>query len=372
MKLIRIQDYDPDKKRRLIIKLCDLRIKLNQMNEDFEQQYFFGHRFSSPSSKSSSTLPDGHNTPPVVTSLTCLTCDVCRKKQRMILLNSVLNGSNQIMICDFCDFNLHKNCMMGYIDTNRIRKCPKLLLEDEEEMNPELKYSKLLEFRICPEIGLSKQQFKCFDCGSRINLNNSRLDDYDGLYYCLKCHWDDYESTPGRILHNWDDTKHPVSRRSLQILNYIKRKPILFDVMEFNSMLYGLIEDLPIVKRIRTELSQMATYLKLCHQPNKPRLNHIKEYLLEETKINYFSLSDLINLEQLKKQLIEHHLIMSNHITFDCEVRFDCVSMNPSNQCLHVGMSWQRILLCPMFGQRTLVPFFYQHFHLSRLCFSLS
>ena len=108
--------------------------------------------------------------------------------------------------------------------------------------------SQYLEFAICPEVGLSKQAFKCADCQDAITFACSRICDYDGLYYCLSCHWNDLERTPARMMHNWDATAKPVSRRSLQLITYIKRQPVLFDVLDFNPMLYGLLEDLPLIK----------------------------------------------------------------------------------------------------------------------------
>ena len=111
-----------------------------------------------------------------------------------------------------------------------------------------VKYSQYLEFSVCPEVGLSKQDFKCAECGDQITFSNSRICDYDGMYYCFSCHWNDMERTPARILHNWDSSPRPVSRRSLQIITFIKRKPVLFDVLDFNPMLYGLVEELPLIK----------------------------------------------------------------------------------------------------------------------------
>lgn len=109
-------------------------------------------------------------------------------------------------------------------------------------------YSQYLKLSICPEIGLSKQDFKCADCQVVINFANSRICDYDGLYYCHTCHWNDLERTPARVLHNWDHSAKPVSRRSLQIITFIRRQPILFEVRGFNVMLYGLVDELREIK----------------------------------------------------------------------------------------------------------------------------
>lgn len=111
-----------------------------------------------------------------------------------------------------------------------------------------VKYSQYLVFSICPEVGIAKQGFRCADCEEAITFATSRICDYDGLYYCFSCHWNDQERTPARVLHNWDSGMRPVSRRSLQLITYIKRQPVLFDVLDFNPMLYGLVEDLPLIK----------------------------------------------------------------------------------------------------------------------------
>lgn len=110
------------------------------------------------------------------------------------------------------------------------------------------KHSRYLVLSICPEIGLSKQDFKCAECRVSITFANSRICDYDGRYYCYSCHWNDTERTPARILRNWDHSPKPVSRRSLQIINFICRQPVIFDIASFNHMLYGLVADLSAVK----------------------------------------------------------------------------------------------------------------------------
>lgn len=104
--------------------------------------------------------------------------------------------------------------------------------------------------KICPEVGLSAQEFRCGECKGVLTPANSRICDYSGLYYCEKCHFGASDATPipARIIHNWDFTPRPVSRRSLQIINYLKYKPILFNITDLNSMLYGLVEELPQIK----------------------------------------------------------------------------------------------------------------------------
>ena len=137
--------------------------------------------------------------------------------------------------------------------TNSMSSAGSTAVLDRSAGKKAVKYSQYLEFSICPEIGISKQAFKCPDCEERITFGTSRICDYDGLYYCFSCHWNDQERTPARILHNWDAGMKPVSRRSLQVITYIKRQPVLFDVLDFNPMLYGLVEDLPLIK-VRSQL----------------------------------------------------------------------------------------------------------------------
>lgn len=67
----------------------------------------------------------------------------------------------------------------------------------------------------------------------------------------------------------------------------------------------------------------MVKYIRLCRQPNKPRLSVVPSYLISEEESNggnAFSLSDLIFLDSMKKQLIELHGQLLTHITTECEV----------------------------------------------------
>ena len=188
--------------------------------------------------------------------------------------------------------------------------------------------SKYIILSICPEIGLLKQGFRCNDCNCTIlNMETSRLDDYDGRYYCHSCHWNDVHATPGRLIHNWDCTPYPVSRRSLQILHFISLKSIkLFDLMSLNSMLFGLIPELASVKRIRVEIGQMTSYIRCClYQPNKPNLSCYKPHLLDESKLNFYSLHDLIHFKHLQESLVQLKSKLFTHITLECQVTDSCL-----------------------------------------------
>lgn len=248
-------------------------------------------------------------------------------------------------------------------NTVRVRKCPNMLFQEEEQlllqessstneklMNEKLISEKLINqqlsndeesrkeerteprsdtqskyiiLSICPEIGLLRQGFRCNDCNCTIlDMETSRLDDYDGRYYCHSCHWNDVHATPGRVIHNWDRREYPVSRKSLQMLNYISFKSMkLFDVMSLNSMLFGLIPELACVKRNRVEIGQMTAYIRSClYQPNKPNLSSFKPHLLDLSKLNLYSLHDLIHFKSLQDSLTQLKAKLLSHITVECQV----------------------------------------------------
>lgn len=131
-----------------------------------------------------------------------------------------------------------------------IRKCPKLVFEESAFSYSQIHNTRNVILKICPEIGISNQQFRCAECKTSITFTNSRICDYNGFYYCNNCHWGESDSViiPARLIHNWDFTPRPVSRSSLQIINYIKLKPVLFNITELNSMLYGLVDELAQIK----------------------------------------------------------------------------------------------------------------------------
>ena len=131
IKLIRLQDTDEQTRRKLIVKLCELRIRLNEMNEAIEETYFKSHRFSS-SNKSSNVSASGvqvtsnaQNSPtiaawsfvdPVLSSVmsssSSIACDVCLKKQSILPLPILkMFHPNQMLSCDFCDFKIHRTCL---------------------------------------------------------------------------------------------------------------------------------------------------------------------------------------------------------------------------------------------------------------------
>ena len=145
--------------------------------------------------------------------------------------------------------------------------------------------------------------------------------DYDGFNYCKNCHNNDFAIVPARVIHNWDFQARPVSKNSNYTLNFIRNKPVLFNVLELNSMLYGFIDELPIVKRLRYELNLMVKYIILCKQPTKPKIT-ISNHLIDSSLINSYSLADLEDLPNLKRALTDFHSELVEHITKNCEVSF--------------------------------------------------
>ena len=293
IKLIRFQGSSDEQKKKYISKLCQLRVRLNQMTESNFEKYLNGHKFCCPSSGSEPQSPSSSF------SSNNLVCDVCLGRQPLLIssVNAVFakyssfvaNNYNFISSCQFCDFSIHKKCLISilghrhnhenyFTNTVRVRKCPSVLFREEEESMGEQVIksnddtnSKYIIMDICPEIGLLKQDYRCNDCRCTIlTMEQSRLDDYDGRYYCHSCHWNDVHPTPARLIHNWDSTPFPVSRKSLQILHYICIKSVkLFDLMSLNSMLFGLIPELAFLKRTRVEVAQMTVLHPLLFVPTE-------------------------------------------------------------------------------------------------------
>ncbi|KAJ6222886.1 hypothetical protein RDWZM_001431 [Blomia tropicalis] len=278
------------------------------------------------------------------------------------------NG-NPYLVCIYCFFTIHLNCLCQVI-----RKCPKLFFDDvnyenhvddwftkiynsnkikaersSNEIQQNLKFDRLHKrmhrtiMKICPEIGLSKQEFRCAECKSQLTHSNNvnrntnatklvskaRLCDYSGLYFCENCHHGDTAIIPARVIHNWDFRPQPVSRAALQIISYLKNtafhfdRPVLFNLVEINPMLYGLVDELIQIKRLRGELCQIYKYISLCKQPSKPRhwvaiMCQLGSHLLDENEISFLSFTDICDLKNLANNLSELENLFIGHIN-SCE-----------------------------------------------------
>lgn len=178
----------------------------------------------------------------------------------------------------------------------------------------------ILIMQICPEIGLHAQAFSCVDCDEEIDSTTARLCHYDGRYYCHRCHTgSDLLPIPARVLRNWDFTPKPVSKSSASKICFLRTKPVLFNLFQFNSMLYGFIEKLVDIKQIRERIRSMLRYLEVCGQPNKPYLIPVPKHFLNGELLNFFTLNDLYDINHVHEFLERLQSIMNAHITRDCE-----------------------------------------------------
>lgn len=178
----------------------------------------------------------------------------------------------------------------------------------------------ILIMKICPEVGLHSQRFTCVDCDKKINLNNSRLCHYDGRYYCYNCHTgSDLVPIPASVIRNWDFTPKPVSKSSMQKICYLRTKPVLFNLFQMNSMLYGFIDQLVLIKQIRERIQSMLKYVEICGQPNKPDLVSIPYHIKSKDLLNFFALNDLFEIDQTFTFLSDTQANLELHIVRKCE-----------------------------------------------------
>ena len=97
MRLIRVQGNDQSRNSKLIVKICELRIKLNQMNENDELNMFRGHQLTQNNDDTSSLI-----------------CDICAKKQTLMLLPPAILKNinfNFVLSCTYCDIKIHRDCV---------------------------------------------------------------------------------------------------------------------------------------------------------------------------------------------------------------------------------------------------------------------
>jgi hypothetical protein len=115
-----------------------------------------------------------------VSSKRVFMCDLC--------CNPIIWILQQSHICTDCFYVVHVKCLK-YVT----RMCAHIVVS--EKGRPET--------RICPEIGLAAQSYRCAECN--IQLMNKlcylepRQCHYSGLYYCKNCHWLNYSIIPGNI-----------------------------------------------------------------------------------------------------------------------------------------------------------------------------
>eukprot|EP00079_Xenopus_tropicalis_P030644 XP_012826787.1 PREDICTED: pleckstrin homology domain-containing family M member 3 isoform X3 [Xenopus tropicalis] len=145
------------------------------------------------------------------------------------------------------------------------------------------------------ERGLTAQSFKCAGCQRPIGLSNekAKVCSYSGWYYCSTCHVDDGFIIPARLIHNWDASKHKVSKQAKEFLEYVYEEPLI-DVHQENPLLYRHVDSLAHVVRLRQQLKSLRAYLFSCRAVVAEDLRRRifpREYLFQQ--IHLYSLSDL-------------------------------------------------------------------------------
>ncbi|XP_063788740.1 pleckstrin homology domain-containing family M member 3 [Pseudophryne corroboree] len=145
------------------------------------------------------------------------------------------------------------------------------------------------------ERGLTAQSFKCAGCQRPIGLSSgkAKVCSYSGWYYCSMCHVDDGSVIPARLVHNWDTSKHKVSKQAKEFLEYVHEEPLI-DLQQENPLLYRHVDALAQVVRLRQQLKSLRAYLFSCRAVVAEDLRRRifpREYLFQQ--IHLYSLADL-------------------------------------------------------------------------------
>lgn len=277
----------------LIRRLIDLRFRLahiNALREDVksdEDTTIAGHNFKTLKQVSSKRM----------------FCEICT--------NPIIWIFQHCLSCSDCFYVVHVKCVK-YVS----RICAHVIVS--EKGRP--------EYRICPEIGLSMQLYRCAEC--KIQLMNKlcylepRKCHYSGLFYCKTCHWNNYSIIPGNIIHNWDFEQRPVSRQSLQEINLFYERPVI-KLEEINPKLFVFVQKLANIKQKRLNLMEMKRYLDVCKFALGSKLIEkllgTRRYLVQST--DFFSIYDLVCVENssLTEYLNDIFMTFRSHI-MSCEV----------------------------------------------------
>lgn len=286
--MIMTAEGKPDRKKQLVKKLIQLRLKLQDVNDGNEEppdiKIVLGHNFELRSLE----RPQQY-------------CEKCCG-----IIWGVINNWYR---CVDCGFKCHSKCM------NLItRICASTKVADNCSY----------ELSICPEFGLSKQKFRCAECKKKFifkdNMCLPRLCDYNGQYYCSRCHWNSLTVIPARIIHNWDFTPKKVCRASLQFLRLMIKKPILC-IESLNPTLFAFVSELGNIKKLREDILTMKTYFLTCHAALEEKLLlqlQDRQHFVESAHI--YSLQDLLDVStgSLLSYLEKVHATFVSHITQEC------------------------------------------------------
>ncbi|XP_072117423.1 pleckstrin homology domain-containing family M member 3 isoform X2 [Mobula birostris] len=148
---------------------------------------------------------------------------------------------------------------------------------------------------ITVEKGLTAQSFRCAGCQRPVGLTYgiAKVCTYSGWYYCQACHVDDLFLIPARLVHNWDTTKHKISKQAKEFLEYIAEEPLI-DIQQDNPCLYEHVDALATVLRLRQQLKSLRAYLFSCRASVAEDLRRRifpREYILQH--VHLYSLADL-------------------------------------------------------------------------------
>uniref|UniRef100_A0A0R3S3Y9 Phorbol-ester/DAG-type domain-containing protein n=1 Tax=Elaeophora elaphi TaxID=1147741 RepID=A0A0R3S3Y9_9BILA len=230
-------------------------------------------------------------------------CEVC--------LSTIWRLIQRYRRCNNCGLRSHDKCVQHVLRYCAGTKASDVLFRPRTE--------------ICEERGLDVQNYKCAECHHSLQFdgatdNEPRLCDYNGHYYCPRCHWNDEWFIPARIVHNWDFGKYKVCRATKQLLVIIEKRPI-FNILKLNPGLMNYVDQLAKINKLRQSILLMKCYFICCKVARKQRilqnLRH-RQHFVENSDM--YSLMDLIDLYQgrLLPDIEGIIRIYTEHITKDC------------------------------------------------------
>jgi hypothetical protein len=190
--------------------------------------------------------------------------------------------------------------------------------ERKSELNFE--YSEI-QFKIAIEEGLSNQNYKCFQCQSPCGIiyGPALVCNFNGKYYCSKCHNNDKSVIPSRLIFNWDFSMRPISKRAREYLSQIQHDPII-NLEILNSIIYRHVPALDRVKNSRNKLQKMEPYLITCEEGSEifNYYMHGRKYLCND--LDLYSITDLVEFkEETLEGTIKTCLTLGRKHIYNCQ-----------------------------------------------------
>eukprot|EP00111_Clytia_hemisphaerica_P023769 TCONS_00070039-protein len=278
------------RKKDLVQQLIQLRLKLHEIKEKPSEvvqtnvKKVLGHHFLKPE-KLANSIP----------------CDACS--------STIYPMLQTVYMCRDCGFHCHRKCL---------RTIDKGCIFGKQTINS------TCETRICPQISLAQQQFRCADCHQRLHEVDGHFEailcDYTGKRYCPQCHWNETVPIPARIIHNWDFTPQKVSRQSKQLLQLRNRKADI-NLQKLNPALFNFLDELRSIKVLREQLIMMKEYLRTCRIATEERMLlqvQNRQHFVENSDI--YSLQDLLDIHSnvLFEELSKKLEVFRKHIKKNC------------------------------------------------------